>query len=89
MNLQALKADNKSEANGLMIAYDEQKVADKIASLPFDLTGGQKRSLSDILSDMRSGGHMNRLCKGMLVLVRQWLQVLLCMRLIRQAISQP
>ena len=64
MNLQALKADNKSEANGLMIAYDEQKVADKIASLPFDLTGGQKRSLSDILSDMRSGGHMNRLLQG-------------------------
>ena len=64
MNLQALKADNKSEANGLMIAYDEQKVTDKIASLPFDLTGGQKHSLSDILSDMRSGGHMNRLLQG-------------------------
>lgn len=64
MNLQVLKADNKSEANGLMIAYDEQKVADKIASLPFDLTGGQKRSLSDILSDMCSGGHMNRLLQG-------------------------
>lgn len=64
MNLQALKADNKSEANGLAIAFDEKKVAEKIAALPFALTGGQKRSLSDILSDMRSGGHMNRLLQG-------------------------
>ena len=64
MNLQALKADNKSEANGLAIAYDEQKVADKIATLPFTLTGGQRRSLDDILADMRSGGHMNRLLQG-------------------------
>ena len=64
MNLQALKADNKSEANGLAIAYDEQKVADKIAALPFTLTGGQRRSLDDILVDMRSGGHMNRLLQG-------------------------
>lgn len=64
MNLQALKADNKSEANGLAIAYDEQKIADKIAALPFTLTGGQRRSLADILADMRSGGHMNRLLQG-------------------------
>lgn len=64
MNLQALKAENKSEANGLAIAYDEQKVADKIAALPFTLTGGQRRSLDDILADMRSGGHMNRLLQG-------------------------
>ena len=64
MNLQALKADNKSKANGLAIAYDEQKVADKIAALPFTLTGGQRRSLDDILADMRSGGHMNRLLQG-------------------------
>ena len=52
MNLQVLKADNKSEANGLAIAYDEQKVADKIAALPFTLTGGQRRSLDDILADI-------------------------------------
>ncbi len=64
MNLQVLKADNKSESNGQVIAYDEKKVADKIASLPFALTGGQKRSLTDILSDMRSGAHMNRLLQG-------------------------
>lgn len=64
MNLQALKAENKSESNGLAIAYDEQKVQDKIAALPFPLTGAQKRSLDEILADMRSGGHMNRLLQG-------------------------
>ena len=64
MNLQVLKADNKSEANGLAIAYDEQKVADKIAALPFTLTGGQRRSLDTILADMGSNSHMNRLLQG-------------------------
>ena len=83
MNLQALKADNKSEANGLAIAFDEKKVAEKIEALPFALTGGQKRSLSDILSDMRSGRHMNRLLQGMLVRVKLLLLVLPCMLRIR------
>ena len=40
------------------------KVAKKIATLPFALTGGQKRSLEAILADMRSGAHMNRLLQG-------------------------
>lgn len=64
MNLQVLKADNKAESNGQVIAYDAQKVAEKIATLPFALTGGQKRSLEAILADMRSGAHMNRLLQG-------------------------
>ena len=35
MNLQVLKAENKSETNGLAISYDEVKIQAKIASLPF------------------------------------------------------
>ena len=35
MNLQVLKAENKSETNGSAIAYDEAKIKDKIAELPF------------------------------------------------------
>ena len=35
MNLQVLKAENKSETNGLAIAYDEAKIKAKIAELPF------------------------------------------------------
>lgn len=64
MSLQLLKAENKSETNGLAIAYDEAKVADKIGALPFPLTGAQERSLREILADMKSGAHMNRLLQG-------------------------
>ena len=64
MNLQVLKAENKSETNGLAIAYDESKIKAKIASLPFPLTQAQERSLAEILTDMQSGAHMNRLLQG-------------------------
>lgn len=48
----------------LAIAYDEAKIKDKIAELPFPLTEAQQRSLSEILADMKSGAHMNRLLQG-------------------------
>ncbi|MDY5634861.1 MAG: ATP-dependent DNA helicase RecG [Streptococcus orisratti] len=64
MNLQVLKAENKSETNGQVIAYDGHAVADQIAALPFPLTTAQKRSLEEILADMHSGAHMNRLLQG-------------------------
>lgn len=64
MNLQVLKEENKSETNGLAIAYDEAQIKAKIANLPFPLTGAQERSLSEILADMASGAHMNRLLQG-------------------------
>ena len=64
MNLQVLKAENKSETNGQVIAYDGHAVADQIAVLPFPLTTAQKRSLEEILADMHSGAHMNRLLQG-------------------------
>ncbi len=61
---QVLKAENKSETNGLAISYDEVKIKAKIATLPFPLTKAQERSLSEILADMKSGAHMNRLLQG-------------------------
>lgn len=64
VNLQILKASNKAESNGLAIAYDKDKLAMKIAALPFPLTDAQKRSLEEILTDMASGAHMNRLLQG-------------------------
>lgn len=64
LQLQVLKQANKSETSGLAIAYDEDKVQDKMASLPFPLTEAQSRSLSEILKDMASGSHMNRLLQG-------------------------
>ncbi|NLW70755.1 MAG: ATP-dependent DNA helicase RecG [Eubacteriaceae bacterium] len=35
-----------------------------VKSLPFELTGAQKRALDEILADMSSGGRMNRLLQG-------------------------
>lgn len=64
MNLQVLKSENKSESNGLAIAFNQSAVSGKIKALPFPLTGAQERSLSEILSDMSSGAHMNRLLQG-------------------------
>ncbi|SDB37399.1 ATP-dependent DNA helicase RecG [Streptococcus henryi] len=64
MNLQALKAENKSESNGLAMAFDDKEINEKIEALPFPLTVAQKRSLDEILADMKSGAHMNRLLQG-------------------------
>lgn len=64
MNLQALKAENKSESNGLAMAFDNKEINEKIEALPFPLTVAQKRSLDEILADMKSGAHMNRLLQG-------------------------
>ncbi|WP_242258408.1 ATP-dependent DNA helicase RecG [Streptococcus thoraltensis] len=64
LNLQVLKAENKSETSGLAINFDQSMVDEKIKALPFPLTGAQSRSLSEILGDMKSGAHMNRLLQG-------------------------
>ncbi|HEL0414035.1 TPA: ATP-dependent DNA helicase RecG [Streptococcus equi subsp. zooepidemicus] len=64
MNLQVLKLANKAEGNGLAIPFHQQAVAKKIAALPFSLTRAQQRSLEEILADMTSGAHMNRLLQG-------------------------
>lgn len=64
MNLQALKAENKSESSGLTMTFDDKELNEKIEALPFPLTGAQKRSLDEILADMKSGAHMNRLLQG-------------------------
>ncbi|MGT2935294.1 ATP-dependent DNA helicase RecG [Streptococcus castoreus] len=64
MQLQVLKRANKSESNGLIIAFDQEQMTDKVAALPFPLTKAQERSLTEILKDMASGAHMNRLLQG-------------------------
>lgn len=64
LHLQHLKAENKSETSGIAIAFDQVAIDKKIKSLPFPLTNAQQRSLSDILTDMGSGAHMNRLLQG-------------------------
>lgn len=49
---------------GQAVAYDEEKVAKFVASLPFTLTADQDRSLEEILTDMAAPYQMNRLLQG-------------------------
>ncbi len=44
--------------------YENVDLAPFLASLPFDLTGAQKRAIGDILSDFQAGTPMNRLVQG-------------------------
>ncbi|HFI0792153.1 TPA: ATP-dependent DNA helicase RecG [Streptococcus suis] len=64
LQLQLLKDSNKDVSNGLKIDYDSIKVDQQIEELPFELTAAQANALSEILADMQSPGHMNRLLQG-------------------------
>ncbi|KXT63913.1 ATP-dependent DNA helicase RecG [Streptococcus sp. DD04] len=64
MQLQVLKQETKDVSQGLAIPWQEKMLAQKKAELPFALTEAQKRSLEEILSDLQSPGHMNRLLQG-------------------------
>ncbi|HFI0567745.1 TPA: ATP-dependent DNA helicase RecG [Streptococcus suis] len=64
VQLQLLKDSNKNVSNGLKIDYDSIKVDQQIEELPFELTAAQANALSEILADMQSPGHMNRLLQG-------------------------
>ncbi|MCX2455968.1 ATP-dependent DNA helicase RecG [Lacticaseibacillus nasuensis] len=62
--IQALKSENDTAANGLAIPYDNAKVRALIQTLPFALTNAQKRVVNEICADMRRPTHMNRLLQG-------------------------
>jgi ATP-dependent DNA helicase RecG len=47
-----------------LIAEKSPKARQMLQTLPFQLTGAQKRVLREIMSDMRSGAPMNRLLQG-------------------------
>ena len=64
MQLQVLKHETKDVSQGLAIPWQEKMLAQKKAALPFSLTEAQERSLEEILSDLQSSGHMNRLLQG-------------------------
>lgn len=64
LQLQVIKLANRSQRGGLAMSIDRDKLAAKIAQLPFTLTQAQERSLDEIIADMVSGVHMNRLLQG-------------------------
>lgn len=55
--------DQKSRA-GIALNYDKKIVDEIIKNLPFELTGDQKKVLQEILENMQSENHMNRLLQG-------------------------
>lgn len=64
LQLQLLKSENRQESNGLTIPYDGGLLSQQMEKLPFQLTEAQNRALQEILRDMQSSGHMNRLLQG-------------------------
>ena len=64
MQLQVLKMETKDVSNGLALAWQEEQLQEKKSRLPFPLTGAQERALAEILSDLKSPAHMNRLLQG-------------------------
>ena len=64
LQLQVLKEENRSVGQGIVLDCDEKKLKALQANLPFALTEAQERSLNEILVDMRSPYHMNRLLQG-------------------------
>lgn len=50
--------------SGLLVRYDNTKLRQFIASLPFELTDAQKRVVNEICSDLHHPVHMNRLLQG-------------------------
>lgn len=64
LRLQQLKLANQAVSEGLAISYLADKMREKMTSLPFELTEAQSGALDEILADMKSSGHMNRLLQG-------------------------
>ncbi|MDQ0222776.1 ATP-dependent DNA helicase RecG [Streptococcus moroccensis] len=64
LRLQVLREKTKSTDFGLSILYQQDLLDDRIKKLPFSLTDAQNRSLDEILKDMGSPRHMNRLLQG-------------------------
>lgn len=63
LRLQALRKAHRQE-DGIQILYDNEELRDFIKTIPFELTGAQKRVVNEICRDLRSPYQMNRLLQG-------------------------
>lgn len=64
LQLQVLKEENHDASQGISLAWNPEKLAERKKQLPFELTQAQEKSLHEILTDMASPYHMNRLLQG-------------------------
>ncbi|ARI77514.1 ATP-dependent DNA helicase RecG [Halobacillus mangrovi] len=64
LKMQILRKQHREATTGNAQEYDNDKLTSFVQSLPFELTQAQKRSLAEILKDMKSPHRMNRLLQG-------------------------
>lgn len=64
LKLQAYRAMNHERMDGVAHTVDNTTIREFVRSLPFELTGAQKKVELEILQDMRSPYCMNRLLQG-------------------------
>ncbi|MEA1851922.1 ATP-dependent DNA helicase RecG [Cytobacillus sp. FSL W7-1323] len=64
LKIQALRKIERESSAGVNIDYDLKRLKSFIDTLPFELTGAQKRVVNEILFDMKSNYRMNRLLQG-------------------------
>lgn len=64
LRIQALRKLRKDTEHGTVIQFDLQKLRAFIASLPYELTGAQKRVVNEICKDLKAPHRMNRLLQG-------------------------
>jgi len=62
--LQSIKLDDNQKNIGIEEHYDHEFIQKFVASLSFTLTEAQDRVVKEILNDMESSHHMNRLLQG-------------------------
>ncbi|KGX93203.1 ATP-dependent DNA helicase [Pontibacillus halophilus JSM 076056 = DSM 19796] len=64
LKMQLIRKQHREATKGNAVKYDSKAVKSFVHALPFELTGAQKRSLSEIMKDMSSPYRMNRLLQG-------------------------
>lgn len=64
LRIQTLRKVRKEDEKGLSIQYDLPKIREFIATLPYELTGAQKRVVNEICKDLKTPERMNRLLQG-------------------------
>ncbi len=64
LKMQALRKFEREQSSGIQQHYDVEKIKAFTDSLPFPLTGAQKRVVNEISSDLKSPFRMNRLLQG-------------------------
>ncbi len=64
LKMQLLRKLHRESTKGNAQNYNNDKLTNFVQGLPFELTAAQKRSLAEILKDMKNPYRMNRLLQG-------------------------